>query len=226
MNTGEQPVRSQNGLLTSVGWALEGGTTYVLEGSVFHGGSVIQWLRDELGIIETAHESDLLAESIPHTGGVYLVPAFTGLGAPHWDMYARGLLIGLTRGTGRAQICRAALEGIAFQSADLAAVMEKDADASITRLKVDGGASVSDFMMGFQADLLQVPVERPKIVETTAWGAAGLAGLAAGVWKDLAELEQVRQIDRVFFPQEDRGQEWKTWRRAVRRSLDWSREEA
>lgn len=226
MNTGCNPVRSQNGLLTSVGWSLDGKTTFVLEGSVFHGGSVIQWLRDELGIIETAHESDLLAESIPDTGGVYLVPAFTGLGAPHWDMYARGLLIGLTRGTGRAHICRAALEGIAFQTADLTAAMEKDANASISRLKVDGGASVSDFMMGFQADLLQTPVERPSIVETTAWGAAGLAGLAAGVWKDLAELEQVRQIDRVFVPQEDRNREWDAWRRAVGRSLDWSREEA
>ncbi len=226
MNTGSVPVRSQNGLLTTVGWSLGGETTYVLEGSVFHGGSVIQWLRDELGIIQTAHESDLLAESIPDTGGVCLVPAFTGMGAPHWDMYARGLLIGLTRGTGRAQICRAALEGIAFQSADLVAAMEKDADAAITRLKVDGGASVSDFMMGFQADLLRVPVERPKVVETTAWGAAGLAGLASGVWKDLAELEQVRQVDQVFSPKTDRSREWNAWRRAVRRSLDWSREDA
>lgn len=224
LNTGKTPVKSQNGLLTSVGWTLGGETAYVLEGSVFHGGSVIQWLRDELGIIQTAHETDLLAETVPDTGGVYLVPAFTGLGAPHWDMYARGLVIGLTRGTGKAHLCRAALEGIAFQTADLVAAMEKDGGRPISRLKVDGGASVSDFMMGFQADLLQVPVERPRVVETTAWGAACLAGLAAGVWQNTAQLERVRQVERIFLPQTDRTQQWKAWRDAVRRSLRWAEE--
>lgn len=220
MNTGKA-VRSQNGLLTCIGWGLGGETTYVLEGSVFNAGSSIQWLRDELGLIQTSHEVDILAESVPDNGGVYLVSAFTGLGAPHWDMYARGTILGLTRGTTRAHLCRATLEGIAYQTADLIAAMEKDAGQKITGLRVDGGASVSDFMMQYQADLLNVPVERPEVVETTAWGAACLAGLGAGVWKDKEELLRDQKPGKVYLPQTDRSGEYARWKKALERAKAW-----
>ena len=183
MNVGDTPVRSRSGLVTSVGWQVAGKTVYALEGSVFNAGSTIQWLRDELGLISSAPECDRLAESVPDAGGVYVVPAFTGLGAPYWDMYARGTIVGLTRGTTKAHIARAVLDAIAFQVTDLVQAMNADAPCPITTLRVDGGASVSDIMMQTQADLLRLPVDRPAQVETTAFGAAALAGLAAGVWQ-------------------------------------------
>ncbi len=222
MNLGTQPVRSRHGLITSVGWTVAGQTSYVLEGSVFNAGSSIQWLRDELGVISTSHECDILAESVADNGGVYLVSAFTGLGAPYWDMYARGAVLGLTRGSTKAHLCRAVLEGIAYQVADLVGAMNEDAPFPVAQLRVDGGASVSDFMMQYQADLLGVAVDRPALVESTAFGAAGLAGLAAGLWKDQAELEALRQTERRFQPQTDRTAEYATWKRAVARSCRWS----
>lgn len=221
MNTGETPVLSQNGLLTCIGWGLEGKTTYILEGSVFNAGSSIQWLRDELGIIRQASDCDRLAEQVPDNGGVYLVSAFTGLGAPHWDMYARGTVVGLTRGTTRAHLCRAALEGIAYQTADLIAAMERDAGRPIQSLRVDGGASVSDFMMQYQADLLGVPVERPAVVETTAWGAACLAGLGAGLWHSPQEIAREGAPGRAYAPKTDRSREYARWQKALERAKAW-----
>lgn len=228
MNTGDRSLRSENGLLTSVGWKLGNETTYVLEGSVFNAGSTIQWLRDELQLIGSAHETDLLAESVPDNGGVYLVSAFTGLGAPHWDMYARGAILGITRGATRAHLARAALEGIAFQVAELAATMEKDLSCPLDSLWVDGGASVSDFMMQFQADLLRCSIYRPQIVETTAAGAAYLAGLAVGLWSNREELLQGRRLDRVFAPNMEPAQAkrlMEQWKKAVSRALKWAEEE-
>ena len=225
MNTGCRSLRSQNGLLTSVGWQCSGETTYVLEGSVFNAGSTIQWLRDELGLIGSAHETDLLAESVPDNGGAYLVSAFTGLGAPHWDMYARGAILGLTRGVTRAHIARAALEGIAYQVADLVSTMEQDLGHPLESLWVDGGASVSDFMMQFQADLLRCSIYRPRMVETTAAGAAYLAGLATGVWSGTDEILKNRALERVFapeMPQDDARRLLDQWHKAVRRTLRWA----
>ena len=226
VNTGERRIRSEHGLVTSIAWGLDGRVEYALEGSVFNAGNVIQWLRDRLGLIRTAQECDELAESIPDTDGVYLVPAFTGLGAPYWDMYARGALMGLTAGTGRAQIARAVLESIAFQVTDLLGAIRADTKLELPDLRVDGGASVSNIMMQFQADLLGVPVDRPACVETTAWGAAGLAGLAAGIWHDREELAGVRVTDRVFVPQMDdieRKVRYKGWKRAVKRAMHWAK---
>ncbi len=224
MNTGTRPVLSQNGLLTCIGWGLGGETTYVLEGSVFNAGSSIQWLRDELHLIREASECDRLAEEVPDNGGVYLVSAFTGLGAPHWDMYARGTVVGLTRGSSRAHLCRAVLEGIAYQTADLIAAMERDAGAKIPALRADGGASVSDFMMQYQADLLGVPVERPQVVETTAWGAACLAGLGVGLWSSPQEIARQRLPGKVYTPGTDRSREYARWHRAVERAKQWEEE--
>ena len=224
MNVGGQAVRSQAGLVTSVGWSVGGETAYALEGSVFNAGSTIQWLRDELGLIGTAPECDRLAESVPSAGGVYVVPAFTGLGAPYWDMYARGTIVGLTRGTTRAHIARAVLDSIAFQVTDLVRAMNADAPCPITTLRVDGGASVSDILMQTQADLLRLPVDRPAQVETTAFGAAALAGLAAGVWSGLEELEGLRRSQHLFRPQRkeaDCAADYAQWRRAVERSRSW-----
>lgn len=224
MNVGAAPVQSQAGLVASVAWSLNGRTTYALEGSVFNAGSTIQWLRDELGLIASAPECDRLAESVPDAGGVYVVPAFTGLGAPYWDMYARGAIVGLTRGTTRAHIARAVLDAIAFQVTDLVRAMNADAPCPITTLRVDGGASVSDIMMQTQADLLRLPVDRPAQVETTAFGAAALAGLSAGVWTDLDEVAGLRRSQHVFLPQRPEGDceaQYRQWRRAVDRSLRW-----
>ena len=224
MNTGEQSLRSENGLLTSVAWQLGGRTSYALEGSVFNAGSTIQWLRDELQLIGAAHETDLLAESVPDNGGVYLVSAFTGLGAPHWDMYARGAILGLTRGATKAHIARAALEGIAYQVADLVSTMEKDLQRPLDSLWVDGGASVSDFMMQFQADLLRCSIYRPDMVETTAAGAAYLAGLAVGLWDSPEEILGSRRLESVFAPRMplEQAQEYRhQWHRAVSRALKW-----
>ena len=206
MNTGAAPV------------------SYVLEGSVFNAGSSIQWLRDELGLIEKASDCDVLAEQVPDNGGVYLVSAFTGLGAPHWDMYARGAVVGLTRGATRAHLCRATLEGIAYQTADLIAAMERDAGRRIPALRVDGGASVSDFMMQYQADLLGVPVERPAVVETTAWGAACLAGLGAGLWSSPQEIPRAGG-GKVYTPKTDRSRAYAQWKRALERAKAWEEAE-
>ena len=224
MNVGAEPVRSKAGLVTSVGWSVNGRTTYALEGSVFNAGSTIQWLRDELGLIGTAPECDRLAESVPDAGGVYIVPAFTGLGAPYWDMYARGTIVGLTRGTTKAHIARAVLDAIAFQVTDLVRAMNDDAPCPLTTLRVDGGASVSDILMQTQADLLRLPVDRPAQVETTAFGAAALAGLAAGVWGSMEELERLRLSQHVFLPRRDEAAcavDYAQWCRAVKRSRSW-----
>ena len=224
MNTGSQSVRSTSGLVTSVAWSINGETTYALEGSVFNAGSSIQWLRDELGIIDSASEVETLATSVEDNGGVYLVSAFTGLGAPRWDMYARGAIVGLTRGSTKAHIARAALEGITYQVKDLLGAMDKDADSELSVLRVDGGASVNNFMLQFQADILQKPIDRPRMVETTAFGAAFLAGLATGVWNDVSEIITLRKSDRVFMPEmepEKAEKLHKTWLRAVERASKW-----
>ena len=224
LNTGDQSVRSASGLVTSVAWSINGKTTYALEGSVFNAGSSIQWLRDEVGLLSTSSECETLATSVPDNGGVYLVSAFTGLGAPRWDMYARGAIVGLTRGSTKAHIVRAALEGIAYQVKDLLDAMEKDAGEPLSVLRVDGGASVNNFMMQFQSDILRKPIDRPKMVETTAFGAAFLAGLAVGVWKDIGDIADIRESDRVFTPQmeaEEATALHKKWLRAVERAAKW-----
>ena len=224
INVGEKAVRSRAGLVTSVAWQLQGKTTYALEGSVFNGGSTIQWLRDELQLVDSAPECDRLAETVPDAGGVVIVPAFTGLGAPYWDMYARGAVLGITRGTKRAHIARAVLESIAFQVTDLMLAMRQDAGCDITALRVDGGASVSDLLMQMQADLLRIPVDRPAMVETTAFGAAALAGLSCGVWNDLEELKALRRSQRIFTAQRiqaDCDKDYRLWKRAVGRAGDW-----
>ena len=225
MNVGDSPVRSRAGLVTSVAWQVGGKTTYALEGSVFNGGSTIQWLRDELRLVDSAPECDRLAESVESSGGVVVVPAFTGLGAPYWDMYARGAILGITRGTGRAHIARAVLECIAYQVTDLMLAMRQDAGCDITALRADGGASVSDILMQMQADLLRIPVDRPTMVETTAFGAASLAGLACGLWRDTEELAALRRSQRVFLPQRpqaDCDDEYRLWKKAVSRACHWA----
>ena len=227
MNTGEELVSSRSGLLSTMAWRIGGKPTYALEGSVFMGGATIQWLRDEMKLISTAAESEGMAKSVKDTGGVYLVPAFTGLGAPWWDMYSRGTLIGMTRGTGRAHVVRAALEAIAYQSADLMDAMAKDCGHAPTQLQVDGGASANGFLMQFQADIMGVNVVRPRVMETTALGAALLAGLATGVYGSLEETAAVWQRDLTFEPQmEDyhRAQLLAGWHKAVERSLRWAKE--
>ena len=227
MNTGDKPVMSQNGLLTTMAWRIGGKPIYALEGSVFMGGATIQWLRDELKIIDHAAETETLATSIPGTGGVYLVPAFTGLGAPWWDMYSRGTLIGMTRGTGRAHIARAALEAIAYQSADLMDAMAADCGKRPEMLQVDGGASANSFLMQFQADITAIPVVRPRVLETTALGAALLAGLGAGVYTSLEETAKGWQKDLEFTPRMDeatRKLNLRGWHKAVERAKDWARD--
>ena len=225
MQTGESPVASRNNLLTTVAWCVDNRTQYALEGSVFIAGAVVQWLRDGLGIITSSSEVETLAASVPGTDGVYLVPAFSGLGAPHWDPYARGALLGLTRGSTAAHIARAALESIAYQSMDVLTAMEADAGIRLTQLRVDGGATVNNLLMQFQADILGVPVVRPKIAETTALGAAYLAGLAVGYWKDPGEIATQWQIDHVFEPalsQERREELRAGWTKALDRAKDWA----
>jgi glycerol kinase len=224
MNTGASPLPSRNRLLSTVAWDL-GGRCYALEGSVFVGGAVVQWLRDGLGLIERSGDVEALADSVPDSGGVFLVPAFTGLGSPHWDPYARGAMVGLSRGTTRAHIARAALECIAFQSAELLQAMQQDAGQPLIELRVDGGATVNNLLMQFQADILGVPVVRPRVTETTALGAAYLAGLATGFWESADELAAGWQVERRFEPQigRDRAAElMHHWRRAVERSKGWS----
>ena len=229
LNTGEQAVASGHRLLTTVAWQLGGKRTYALEGGVFVAGAVVQWLRDGLGIIRSAAEVEELASRVPDSGGVVLVPAFVGLGAPYWDPYARGTIVGMTRGTTAAHIARAALESVAFQSAELLEAMQQDTARSgtqVSELRVDGGGSVNDAMMQFQADILGVPVIRPKVTETTALGAAYLAGLAVGYWQDQAELKALWQTGQTFEPTikaTERAERLHTWKRAVERSRDWDR---
>jgi len=226
LNTGGQAVASNNNLLTTTAWQLgQQVPQYALEGSVFIGGAVVQWLRDGLRAIKTAADVEALAAEVPDSGGVYLVPAFAGLGAPHWDQYARGAMFGLTRGSGITHIARAALESIAFQSAEVLAAMEKDAGLKLTELRVDGGATANNLLMQIQADLLGVPVVRPKVLETTALGAAYLAGLAVGFWKDAGDIRHNWQVDRVFEPtlSRDRAQAMMAgWAKAVERSKSWA----
>ena len=225
MNTGDQLCRSRNGLLTTVAVGLDGKVEYALEGSVFVGGAVIQWVRDELRFISEARDAEYYASKVPDTGGVYLVPAFTGLGAPYWDMYARGALVGITRGTSRDHIIRAAQESIAYQVWDLADAMEKDTGISLKELNADGGASRDSFLMQFQADILNKPVCRPKIRETTALGAAYLAGLAVGFWSGREEIRALRQTDRLYQPDmtdKTRERLLRGWHKAVGRSLNWA----
>lgn len=225
MNTGDKPCFSQNGLITTIAIGMNGKVQYALEGSVFVGGAVIQWIRDEMRFINESKDAEYYAQKVEDTGGVYLVPAFTGLGAPHWDMYARGCIIGITRGTKREHIIRAAQESIAYQSYDLVKAMEKDTGVSIRELKVDGGASRDAFLMQFQADVLDCEVRRPMIRETTALGAAYLAGLAVGVWKDTDEIRKLWNCDTVFQSQmkaERRERLLRDWHRAVERSKGWA----
>ena len=223
-NTGGKAPASRHKLLTTVAWKCAGRTEYALEGSVFVGGAVVQWLRDGLGLIRESADVEKLAASVPDSGGAYLVPAFAGLGAPHWDAYARGALVGLTRGTSAAHVARAALESIAFQVADLLEAMEADASMPLAELRVDGGAAGNDLLLQFQADLLGVPVVRPVVTETTALGAAYLAGLAVGYWKSVDEISKQRRVDRVFEPKMPpaRVEELRAgWRKALERAKGW-----
>ncbi|MBP3329826.1 MAG: glycerol kinase GlpK [Clostridia bacterium] len=228
MNTGEKRVHSKNNLVSGVAWGIGDKITYSIEGSAFNAGSVIKWLRDEIHLIDTAPRIDELAETVEDANGVYFVPAFTGLGAPYWDMYARGCMMGLTRGANRAHIARACLESIAFQMTDLLEAMNADSGIELSSLRVDGGASVSNIMMQIQSNLIRTPVDRPKMVETTALGAAFLAGLAVGYWKDTEELSSIREVDRIFTPEmdvEERDRIYAGWKKAVKRSMDWEEHE-
>ena len=222
MNSGEKPIMSSNNLLTTVAWKIGDSVTYALEGSIFVAGSVIQWLRDGLGIIRTAKDVEKLATSVPDNGGVYFVPALTGLGAPHWDQYAKGSIYGITRGTTAGHIARAALEGVAFQTMDIVRAMEKDAGCPLKELKVDGGATANDLMMQFQADILGTSVIRPKVTETTALGAAYLAGLAVGYWESIDHIKSQWGVDKEFTPQADAETVEalkEGWADAIRRTL-------
>jgi glycerol kinase len=225
MHAGQQPARSHNRLLSTVGWQIDGRTDYLLEGSVFMGGATVQWLRDGLGIIKQSSDVEALATSVPDSGGVLLVPAFVGLGAPHWDPYARGTIFGMTRGTTAGHIARAAVEAIAYQSAELLSAMQKDTDCAVTEVRADGGAARNDMLMQFQADLLGVPVLRPKVTETTALGAAYLAGLATQFWVSREEIAGQWQVDRRFDPQMPREQaaaRMGTWDRAIQAVRHWA----
>jgi len=224
MNTGTKPIVSKNNLLTTVAWRIGTRTEYALEGSIFIAGAIVQWLRDGLGMIRASADVEALAASVPDTGGVYLVPAFAGLGAPHWDPYARGTIVGLTRGTTKAHLARAALEGIALQVMDVLKAMEADAGIKLKELRVDGGACANNLLMQLQADLLRVPVVRPKVAETTALGAAYLAGLAVGYWKSQADIARQWQVDKRFRPEMKpaaRNQTAAGWVKALSRAKQW-----
>ncbi len=228
MHTGAKPIVSRNNLLTTVAWRIGHQTEYALEGSIFIAGAVVQWLRDGLGIISSSSEVEALASQAKDNGGVYLVPAFAGLGAPHWDPYARGIVVGLTRGSTRAHLARAALEGIAYQVADVLAAMQSDAKIRLKELRVDGGACANNLLMQFQADLLGVPVVRPRVSETTALGAAYLAGLAVGFWKNQKEIAAQWQVDRRFVPSSQPGVRKRLtagWNKALARAKSWANEE-
>ena len=224
MNTGSRPVESQHNLLTTMAWRVDGKPVYALEGSVFAAGAVIKWLRDEMHMIQTPAETDSIARSVSSSAGVYLVPAFSGLGAPYWDMYSRGLIIGLTRGSGRAHVVRAALESIAYQTKDVLDAMALDSSLRPSVMRVDGGASANNFLMQFQADLIDATVVRPEMVESTALGAAMLAGRAVGLWTQ-QELNTLRQETVQFtpsMPESQRAALYGGWKRAVQRALKWA----
>lgn len=227
MNTGEKAIRSNNNLLTTIAWQVNDQTHYALEGSVFIAGAVVQWLRDELKIIRTSSEVESLAAQVDDSGGVYIVPAFAGLGAPHWNQYARGSIFGLTRGSSQSHIARAALDSIAYQTYDVLKAMEADAGINITELRVDGGATVNNQLMQFQSDVLQTKVIRPRITETTALGAAYLAGLAVGYWKNIGEIQEQWQADKTFSPTMDESRKAELvhgWQRAVKAAINWAGE--
>jgi glycerol kinase len=228
MNTGSKAVTSKHGLLTTIAWGVDNKIEYALEGSIFVGGASIQWLRDELRMLKNASESERYALEVEDTNGVYVVPAFTGLGAPYWDPYARGTVMGLTRGTKKEHFIRATLESIAYQTNDVLKAMQEDSGISLLQLNVDGGASSNNFLMQFQADILGVQVDRPEVVETTALGAAYLAGLAVGYWKDKEEILQNRKLERNFKPdmeEEKRAKLLKGWHRALKRAMEWEKED-
>ena len=228
MNTGEKPVFSKNGLVTTIAWGEGGKVLYALEGSIFVAGAAIQWLRDEMKILEESPDSEYMAMKVPDTNGCYVVPAFTGLGAPHWDQYARGTILGLTRGVNKYHVIRATLESLAFQVNDVLSAMEADSGIKLRALKVDGGASSNNFLMQFQSDIIDAPVKRPMCVETTALGAAYLAGLAVGYWENRESVVKNWQIDKIFVPQMSTSQRQdliKGWNKAVRYSLGWAKDE-
>lgn len=225
MNTGDKPVFSKSGLLTTIAWGIDGKVTYALEGSVFIAGAAIQWLRDGLKLIDESPDSEFFALKVPDTGGVYVVPAFAGLGAPYWDMYARGAIFGLTRGTTKSHLVRATLESLAYQTRDVLAAMEKDSKVKLNTLRVDGGASANNLLMQFQADILGTKVQRPEVIETTALGAAYLAGLAVGFWKK-EEITKNWQLNQTFdakMDNKERTKLYRGWQKAVKRSMDWER---
>ena len=228
MNTGEKPVFSNNGLVTTIAWGLDGKVNYALEGSIFVAGAAIQWLRDELRLIDSSADSEYMAQKVKDSNGCYVVPAFTGLGAPYWDQYARGTIVGLTRGVNKYHIIRATLESIAYQVCDVLNAMEADSGISLSSLKVDGGASANNFLIQTQADLIGAPVKRPSCIETTAMGAAYLAGLSVGYWKSKEDVLKNWAVDRTMEPsitQEERKQRIKGWKKAVKYAFDWAREE-
>ena len=227
MQTGETPARSEHGLLTTIAWGIDDKVYYALEGSIFIAGAAIQWLRDNLRVIYDSYDSEYFATKVPDSQGVYVVPAFTGLGAPYWDMYARGAILGITRGTTRNHIIRATLESIAYQTRDVLELMRRECGIDLCELRVDGGACVNNFLMQFQSDILGVPVERPSIVETTALGAAYLAGLAVGFWKSREEIADKRKVDQRFEPamdDETRSRLYAKWKKAVERARSWEEE--
>lgn len=227
MNTGEKLVFSENGLITTIAWGLDGKVTYALEGSVFVAGAAIQWLRDEMRIIDSAEDSEYMAKKVKDTNGCYVVPAFTGLGAPYWDQYARGTIVGITRGVNKCHIIRATLESLAYQVNDVLVAMKADSGIALSSLKVDGGASANNFLMQTQADIINVPVNRPQCVETTAMGAAYLAGLAVGYWKDLEDIKNNWMVDRTFVPvleEKTRTERIQGWKKAVKYAYGWAKQ--
>jgi len=228
MNTGETPVFSNNGLVTTIAWGLDGKVNYALEGSIFVAGAAVQWLRDEMRIIDSSVDSEYMAKKVKDTNGCYVVPAFTGLGAPHWDQYARGTIVGITRGVNKYHIIRATLESLAYQVNDVLAAMKADSGIELASLKVDGGASANNFLMQTQADIINAPVNRPECVETTAMGAAYLAGLAVGYWESKEEVIKNWAIDATFKPtisDKEREEKIKGWNKAVKYAYGWAKED-
>ena len=228
MNTGEKPVFSQNGLVTTIAWGMDGKVNYALECSIFVAGAAVQWLRDEMRLIDSAADSEYMAKKEKDTNGCYVVPAFTGLGAPHWDQYARGTIVGITRGVNKYHIIRATLESIAYQVNDVLEAMKADSGIQLASLKVDGGASANNFLMQTQSDIINAPVNRPRCVETTAMGAAYLAGLAVGYWKDKQDVKKNWKIDQIFLPsidEEKRQKKIKGWNKAVKYAYGWAKED-
>lgn len=228
MNTGDTPVFSKNGLVTTIAWGIDGKVTYALEGSIFVAGAAIQWLRDEMRLIDSSADSEYMASKVKDTNGCYVVPAFTGLGAPYWDQYARGTIVGITRGVNKYHIIRATLESLAYQVNDVLKAMEADCGMKLKSLKVDGGASANNFLMQVQSDLIDAPVKRPSCIETTAMGAAYLAGLAVGYWENKEDVIRNWEVDRVFEPKlaaDEREKKIKGWKKAVRYAFDWAKDE-